>query len=518
MFPEKYQKALENLKAFLQDAAGSKLPPLLPEPKAKERARFPFWGIHKDPEKLAFGKAYGYGDFNDGRVHSAIKGLPEADRTTHFYAVGATGWGKSTLLESMILQDIIYKRSFGVIDPTGDLIKPIKGWLYYWGPDSLQDDIVLLDLADPVNTLTFNPLEQIKGYSIEEMALQLVEVFQKIWGDSCGPRMGGIMRNSLIALAENNLTLLELPIFLTNTTVRARLLQNVKSPTCRQQFEHFNGVGMRLWNEWIESTLNKVDAFISNPRIRHILAAPKSSFNLREIMDNGKILLVNLDKTKLSEGSALVGAMLVNKIQMAAFSRSDTEPAERRQFYLYIDEFQNFATKSFIDILCEARKYKLSLILAHQNLSQLPKDLRDSILGNCGIQACFRVNREDAQIMAKEIMSPLYRHTPGWEMTYQMIQELEKHFFYIANRNDQSVAGVETLQLPKPCTLTQEDGKSWNETDFNSLLNIAGIGATYLRNRAELEQGYRQRLAEFAPKEPESFRRPGDQDGKESLS
>jgi hypothetical protein len=172
---------------------------------------------------------------------------------------------------------------------------------------------------------------------------------------------------------------------------------------------------------------------------------------------------------------------------MAAFSRNELAVTKRQPFYLYIDEFQNFATNSFIEILSEARKYKLSLILAHQNLSQLSEDLRDSILANCGIQACFRVNREDAQLLARELLGPMYRHMPGWEMNIQYLQELPPQCCFVGNKAEYGVIGMHTLPVPYPWEWLCQTEDDWDEETFQSLMRKIGIGADYVRNREEIE-------------------------------
>jgi len=224
-------------------------------------------------------------------------------------------------------------------------------------------------------------------------------------------------------------------------------------------------------------------------------------------MDHKKILLVNLNKGKLGDSANLLGALLVSKIKMAAFSRTDIPQTERQPFYLYIDEFQNFATNSFVEILSEARKYRLSLILAHQNLSQLSEDLRDSILANCGIQACFRVNREDAQLLAREIMGPIYRIKPGWEFNIQLLQEVPARCCYVANKPENGIVGIRTLPVPCPWELMAEADSQWDEEGYRLLVNDLGIGADYVRSRVEVEAEIfeREKLL-LAVEEGESFK------------
>jgi type IV secretory pathway TraG/TraD family ATPase VirD4 len=432
-------------------------------------------------------------------------------RSAHFYIIGATGTGKTKFLESLIIQDIVNNEGFAVIDPHGDLTENVKGWLYFKTQKDFQKEIVLIEPTDSEKTVSFNPLEPIPGISTSEIASELVEVFRKIWIDSWGERMADIMRNSLIALAENGLTLAELPMFLTDTAFRRRAMLNVQSPTCLERIKYFNSLPPSTWREWIESTLNKVDAFLSDARIRDIFSSPKSSFNLREIMDSGKILLVNLSRGRLKGGANLLGALLVSKIQMAAFSRADMSQTSRKQFYLYIDEFQNFATESFVEMLSEARKYKLALIMAHQNLSQLPRSLKDSILANCGMQTCFRVNREDAQLLAKELLSPLYQHRPGWEMNIQRLQELPPRTCFVANRMEGGIVYITTPEVPNPWEQiwSEEEGewKCWDEETFRLLTHELGFGSAYLRDREAMEREYGERARRLmAGEEKESFK------------
>ncbi len=501
------RRALTALTAFLKSMFGKEeIMPLLPEGKAAY-LEYPLWRFPVEKGRMGLGWVNGPLNVATG-LEGNIKGIDTKYRSTHFYAVGASGSGKSKFLESLIIQDIIQGEGFGVIDPHGDLIEDIKGWLYFWTQKDFKNDIVLIDPTDLENTASFNPLEPIKGIPPERLAAQLVEAFKKIWADAWGERMADIMRNSLIALVENNLTLVELPLFLTDPAVRKKILRNVKSPSCLQRFKYFESLPVRTWNEWLESTLNKVDAFLSDPAIRQIFASTKSSFNLRDIMDNKKILLVNLNKGRLGDSANLLGALMVSKIKMAAFSRDDMPVTKRQPFYLYIDEFQNFATDSFVEILSEARKYQLSLILAHQNLSQLSENLRDSILANCGIQACFRVNREDAQLLAKELMGPIFRQPPGWELNIQQLQETPPRCCYIANKPENGIVGIRTLPVPYPWEMMEEDGKPWEEETFHLLTRQIGIGADYLRDRDEVERECVERTEKLmAEEEAESYRK-----------
>ena len=433
--------------------------------------------------------------------------MPQAQREAHFYVVGATRTGKTKFLETLIRQDIENGAGFCVIDPHGDFTEDIKGYLYALkkhAADLLQEYVVLIDPTDKVNTVTFNPLERTAGESSARVASELTEAFKKIWHDAWGARMEHLLKNTLIALVENNLTLAELHLFLTDPQVRRKVLERVNHDVCREYFERFNSLRRNTQDEWMESTLNKVDAFLFDPDIKQMLSSPKSSFNLREIMDEGKILLVKLDKGRLKGNADLLGSLLLAKIQAAAFSRTDLLKSERRMFYLYIDEFQNFATESFITMLSEARKYHLALTLAHQQLAQLSAPLRAAILSNCRLQAYFQISRDDSNILAKESLVPIYNDPPGWEWYVQELQELGDRQCYIKNKNDGGVIAVRTLDREEP---HKEAGMG--EREFATEVAGAGIGRKYLRERKTIEADYRERLKKLIEvEEPKSFREP----------
>jgi hypothetical protein len=345
--------------------------------------------------------------YSDNKDEFQMAKMAEKDRLTHLYVIGATGTGKTKFLEFLIQQDIEKGNGFGVIDPHGDLIEDTKGFLACYHQHSRRDEIfnrvVLIDPTDTNFTVTFNPLEKLPNVSVAEQVGELLSSFKKIWSDSWGVRMEDLMRNSLIALGEAGCTITELPRFLTDRSFRSSVLKRVENPLAHDYFvRRFNVLTDRGQLPFIEPVLNKINAFLADPRIRQMFSSPKSSFNLREIIDQKKMLLIKLDKGKLKGSADLLGSLLMAKIQLAAFSRSDIPPSKRTPFHLYIDEFQNFASESFMVILSEARKYGLSLIMAHQTLAQISEELRSLILGNAGIQVFFRVNRKDAQVLAKE--------------------------------------------------------------------------------------------------------------------
>lgn len=459
-----------------------------------------------NPDELALGWAAGKDETDNREVHQ-LKGVSQENRDTHFYVVGASGSGKTKFLESLIKQDVENGLGFGIIDPHGDLTEDVKGYLYALHkdrPESLQERVILIDPTNTERVVAFNPLEITKGESAASIASELTEAFKKIWRDAWGARMEDLLKNTLIALIQNNLTLAELPLFLTDPEVRRKILERVRHGVSRQYFERFNGLPHRTQAEWMESTLNKVNAFLFDDNIRQMLSSPKSSFNLREVMDEGKILLVKLDKGRLKGSADLLGSLLLAKIQSAAFSRTDTPELQRRKFYLYIDEFQNFATESFIGMLGEARKYRLALLLAHQNLAQLPAALRASILSNCGLQAYFRISRDDSNILAKESLASIYNDPPGWERYIQALQELPRRGCVIKNKIDGGVIAVRTLDFAPPHEFAETD-----EEEFVKQVAACGIGKNYLCDRKKIEDEYQARRENLLKADDsESFREP----------
>ncbi|MDP2704285.1 MAG: type IV secretion system DNA-binding domain-containing protein [bacterium] len=461
-----------------------------------------------NPDELALGWADGIDEKTNGEV-TQLKGVKQSHRDAHFYVVGATRSDKTKFLESLIEQDIKNGLGFGVIDPHGDLTEDIKGYLYFLkkhAAEQLQERVVLIDPTDENRTVAFNPLEKTRGESPARVASELTEAFKKIWKDSWGARMEHLLKNTLIALVENNLTLAELHPFLTDSLVRRKVLEKVNHAGCREYFERFNSLRVNTQDEWMESTLNKVDAFLFDDNLRQMLSSPKSSFNLREVMDEGKILLVKLDKGRLKGNADLLGSLLLAKIQAAAFSRTDLPESKRQRFYLYIDEFQNFATESFSTMLAEAGKYKLALILAHQNLAQLPPPLRATILSNCGLQAYFRISRDDANILAKESLASIYSTPPGWEEYIKILQELHPRVCFIKNKIDGGVIAIQTIDQPPPHELAETD-----EDEFAREIAKCEIGKNYLRERKIIEAEYnarRKKLLEV--EEPETFAEPAE--------
>lgn len=447
--------------------------------------------------------------YSESKDEFQLAKIAESDRANHFYVIGATGTGKTKFIECLIQQDIHKRNGFGVIDPHGDLIEDIKGFLLLeYGPDEeISERVVLIDPTSPDFTVTFNPLEKIPGVPIAEQANELISAFRKIWSDSWGVRMEDLMRNSLIALSEAELTLAELPQFLTHRNVRRGILEKVRHPLAQEYFLRFDSMTDRSQITWIEPIMNKINAFFSDERIRHIFSSEKSSFSLREIMDQKKILLVKLDKGRLKDSADLLGSLLMAKIQMAAFSRSDIPQRNRVPFYLYIDEFQNFASDSFAVILSEARKYGLSLIMAHQTLTQIPEELRSLILGNTGIQVCFRLNRHDSSILAKEAFgysgfqvksvkgsSPKYWSLgEEWERYISEIQNLQPRECYVKHKIEGGIIQIQTVNVE---TAQEQffELVEMTEDHYLKLIRSAPFGKKSLVARDEIKTSLEERL------------------------
>ena len=340
-------------------------------------------------------------------------GIKKEDRRRHVYMLGKTGMGKSVFLENMIFSDIYAGRGVGVIDPHGDLIDAVLQFI----PKRRQNDVVLFDPSDREFPLSFNVLECRHPEQRPLIVSGLMSVFTKIWPDVWSGRMEHILRNTLLALVEaGNASMLGIPRMFTDEAYRAKVLEKVTDPTVKSFWE----AEFASWNEKyrVEATAaiqNKIGQLLSSPLMRNIIGQVRSRLDLRHAMDSGKIVLVNLSKGKIGEDTAaFLGSILVTKFQIDAMSRADVAESERRDFFLFVDEFQNFATESFATILSEARKYRLSLTMANQYVTQLllgdrNTTLRDAVFGNVGTLISFQVGSDDAEVMSlqfEEDVSP----------------------------------------------------------------------------------------------------------------
>lgn len=332
-------------------------------------------------------------------------GIKADDRRRHIYIIGKTGTGKSTLMENMVIDDILAGRGVGLIDPHGELVEKILNFI----PEERVDDVIYFNPDDTEYPIAFNPLESVAGEHRHLVASGVMGVFKKIWPDVWSARMEYILNNTLLALLEYpDSTLLGIMRMLSERDYRLKVVENLKDPVVKSFWQNeFARYTQRLEVEAVAAIQNKVGQFVSNPLIRNVLGQPHSSVDLRGLMDEGKILIANLSKGRIGEdNSALLGAMLITKLQLAVMKRIDIPEAERKDFYLYIDEFQNFSTDSFVNVLSEARKYRLSLVLAHQYISQIGDfqnyKVRDAIFGNIGTIVLFRTGAEDAEFLEKE--------------------------------------------------------------------------------------------------------------------
>ncbi|MDO5561764.1 MAG: type IV secretion system DNA-binding domain-containing protein [bacterium] len=328
-------------------------------------------------------------------------GLRREDRRRHLYVIGKTGTGKSTLLSNMAINDLRNGEGLGFIDPHGDAIDILLDYI----PANRINDVVYFNPADGERTVKINLFE---GKNIEHrelIASGIVSIFQKLYSYSWGPRLEHFLRNALLTLLQmENARLSDIIELFTNKDFRKKVLEQLQDPVLRSFWEgEFEPLQDRLKNEAVAPILNKVGQFVSSPLVRNVVNADKSSFSIEQIMDEGKILLVNLSQGLLGEDNAtLLGAMLITKIQLAAMARVNIPEEQRRDYYLYVDEFQNFATSSFNKILSEARKYRLNLTLANQYIAQIPEDVQKAIFGNCGSMISFVMGSSDAQVFAKE--------------------------------------------------------------------------------------------------------------------
>lgn len=317
------------------------------------------------------------------------------------YIVGKTGMGKSTLLETMILSDIHRGEGLAVLDPHGDLITRVKTRI----PQVRQSEVILFAPGDESSTVGLNPLDTNRKATRHLVASELLSVFKKLWADSWGPRTEHILRNTLLALLElPQTTLSDAQRLLADFEYRQALITVLEDgPVKKFWVKEFEQYSKNFRTEAISPIQNKVGQFVTHPIISRIISQRQSSFNVRALMDEGKVLLVDLSKGKIGEdASNLLGAMILTQIEMAALGRADTEERKRRDFYVYIDEFYNFTSASFAGMLAEARKYRLNLVMAHQYIEQLDEGLRAAIFGNVGTTVSFRVGAQDAGFLTKE--------------------------------------------------------------------------------------------------------------------
>lgn len=396
-------------------------------------------------------------------------GMLRYDRSRHMYIIGQTGAGKSGTLALLALSDIYHNQGYAIIDPHGDFaIDNLK-----FIPAARVQDVVYFNPADTANPLGFNPLEVTDPNMKSNISSEVIGVLKRMFAESWGPRLEYILRYTILALLDRpETTMLDITRMLTDKKFRKETLTYCTDTVVMQ----FWNVEFASWTEKFQAEaiapiLNKVGAFTANPIIRNIIGQPKSTFNIREIMDGGKILIVNLSKGLLGEdNSSVLGAFLVTKIQLAAMSRSDIPNIkDRRPFYLYVDEFQNFATDSFATILSEARKYGLNLTVANQYTSQMSDTVRDAVFGNVGTMICFRVSADDAPGLAKQF-------EPQFEPN-DLLQMHNRNFVInmVINGEKAPAFSAKTLELPP----AQND---------NTAYIVENTRRRYSRTREDIQQ------------------------------
>lgn len=396
-----------------------------------------------EKDSIAF---FARADYHD---KTRVFGIRRADRHAHMYVVGKTGGGKSTLIETLVRQDLESGCGLALLDPHGDLVERVVARV----PKTRQRDVIYFNVPDRTRPLSFNPLERSFPFNQSLAVSGLLEVFKKIWSDSWGPRTEHVLRNALWALMEQRIaTLADVLRLIDDKSFRKKVAQETANEQVRSfwlgEYERYSNAFRAVIVAPIQ---NKVGAFLADPILNRILTQRKSAFDLRQVMDQGKVLLVNLAKGKIGEDSAaLLGALLVTKMGLAGLSRADTLETERRDFFMYLDEFHTFTTLSIATMLSELRKYRVGMLLAHQYLSQLDEKVRDAVLGNAGTIITFRLGAEDARVLSKEF-SP--------EFSALDLTTLPNHHIYLKLMVKGSVSrpfSAVTLAPSRSYTVTQE--------------------------------------------------------------
>ncbi len=395
-----------------------------------------------DGNKITY---FGLTDFRNERKRFGIK---NKDRARHVYVIGKTGMGKSTLLENMAAQDIQNGEGMCFIDPHGSAIETLLDYI----PEHRIKDVVYFAPFDSEHPIAFNVMEDIDSTKRHLVVSGLMSTFKKIWVDAWSARMEYILNNTILALLEYpNSTLLSVNRMLSDKGFREEVVSHVKDPSVRAFWvDEFANYTERMQAESVPAIQNKIGQFTANPLIRNIIGQPVSSFSVRDMMDNQKIFLVNLSKGQIGEqNAALLGGMIITAIYLGAMSRADvpkSELAKLPDFYLFVDEFQNFANESFADILAEARKYKLALTVAHQYIAQMDEPVADAVFGNVGTTISYRVGPMDAEVLEK-VFAPVF--------IQEDIVNLGRFQFYLSLMIDDvgsrpfSATGIGPLEKPE---------------------------------------------------------------------
>jgi len=353
-----------------------------------------------NPERVTYFAA------TDSRGKRIPFGIKQKDRSKHMYVIGKTGMGKSTMLENLAIQDIRNGEGLAFIDPHGATADKLLDYI----PPERVKDVVYFAPFDMENPIAFNVMEDV-GYDKRHLVVSgLMATFKKIWVDAWSARMEYILTNTLLALLEYpGATLLGVNRMYTDKPYRKQVVDNIKDPVVKDFWvKEFATYTDRYTQEATPAIQNKIGQFTGNPLIRNIIGQSKSSFDIREMMDQKKILIINLSKGQVGDtNTQLLGSMLTTRIFLAAMSRADLSASAIDQlphFYFYVDEFQNFANETFAEILSESRKYKLNLTIAHQYIEQMEEEVRDAVFGNVGTTICFRVGPFDAELLETVFM------------------------------------------------------------------------------------------------------------------
>ncbi len=386
-------------------------------------------------------------------------GIWPSDRRRHIYIIWKTWMGKSTLLENMIIDDIKKWRWVAVIDPHGDLAEHVIWHI----PKARTNQAIIFDATDTQWPISFNMLEDVSPDQMTLVASWIVGIFKRIFGNSWWPRLEHILRNTILALLEYpNSTLMSVPLMLTSEVFRNKVVARVKDPVVKKFWTaEFAKMSPNQMQEAISPILNKVGQFLSSSILRNILGQSKNTFSMRWAMDNEKIVIINLSKWKIWEdASKLLWAMMVTKFQIDAMARADMKEDDRKDFYLYVDEFQNFATDSFATILSEARKYKLNLVMANQYIDQMSEEVRWAVFWNVWSTICFQVGSWDAKIL-KEVMS--------WWVTEEDLTNLKKYSIYLKQLIEWMPSPVFSADTLAPEKMNPEAF----DARYNKILNVS---------------------------------------------
>ena len=403
------------------------------------------------------------------REHLTSFGILPKDRRHHLYLVGQTGTGKSTLLKNMIIQDMRLNHGVALIDPHGDLVEELLNFV----PKHRTNEVVYFNPDDTENPVGINILEA-KGENEKHLvASSLISVFKHLWKDFWGPRLEHILYNAVLALMDTpGQTLLGVYRMLGNDEFRKQIVANVKDPVVKMFWtEEYENFDPRFRREITAPVQNKVGQLLSSAPMRNIVGQTKTSVDLGFVMNEQRIFLANLSKGKMGEDkSNLLGSVLTTKMYLAALERQRIPEEQRKDFYLYIDEFQNFSTDIFPSILSEARKYRLNLNIAHQYLYQLPEAIRHAIFGNVGTLVAFRVGGYDAQVLEQE-MSPVF--------TADDLEHLDNHQIYlrllIDGKKSKAFSALTLPPLPK----------NGQEADRDTVLKISRSRFTTPRDKVQ---------------------------------